>query len=177
MFNIEIPSLSSFTQTSTTELTELSSVLEFTQSALISARAALTAIPQHPYDIMKLTYFDKDHKFPTINDVKVPPSVSLDTINKGIENILNEHQDRILNEIANNDTPFTNFEAYSMLSELSSNGKWITTPDKYRKYIEFFEVLKSVDVKSLTSADIARDVAGKFSYVLLQALSQKTIQN
>lgn len=177
MFNLEIPCLSAFTQTSTTELTSLSSILNYTESALLSARAAISAVSMHPYDIMKVTYCGKDYKFPTIDEIEVPESVSADTITKGIETLLDQHQEKVLKEIAENSTPLTNFESYSMLSELSSNGKWVTTPEKYRKYIEFFEVLKSVNVATLTSADVAREVAHKFSYILLQALSQKTMQN
>ena len=174
MFNIEIPSLSAFYQTNTTDLTSLSAVIQGTESALLSARAALSSIPQHPYDIMKLTYFDKDHVFPTIDEIEVPANVSIETMQKGFEQVIGEYQDRVIKEITENNTPLTEIEPYSMLSELSSNGKWVTVPEKYRKYIEFFEVMRSVNVKTLTSADIARDIGRKFSYMMLQALTYKS---
>ena len=178
MFNFNVPSLSAITQTDTTGLTSLSSLVDHTQSVLISARAALSSVTTYtPYEMVKLHYCGQDYKYPTIDDIKVPENVSLETMRLGLERTISQHHDKILHEFTEKETPITNFENYSMLSELSSNGEWITTPDKYRKYIEFFEVLGSIDVKSLTSAEIAQDVARKFTYVYLQALTQKTIKD
>jgi hypothetical protein len=164
--------------TNTSYLTSLSSAIDFTHQAILSATQALSANRDDtPYDAIKYSFFDRDYKFPTIDEIEIPATVTSDTIQKGLLQKVEAHQDRVLDEVVNNEADLNDVNRFSMLSELSGETTWVITPDKNRKYIEFFEVLRSIDMTSLTSQEICQEYINRLGYCMLQVLTQKTVKD
>lgn len=159
-----------------TILSELSSTVFGLCSSIDTLLQVATAIPQHPYDILKYSLFDKEHTFPTISDIEVPETVELKTIIKGLEVEYDNYQERVLDflkEPKNFNLELAN-EQMSPLAELSGNNTYVVTTQKQKAYIEALELIQSVDLNSINNNN-SREIVNKLGFTILKLFHQKTI--
>jgi hypothetical protein len=137
---------------------------------------AISSIPQHPYEQMKYVLFEKDHKFPTLAEVKVPEVVDTKTLIKGFETCYECYQERVLDYLSTPDK-FSIEQAnnqMSALAELSSNNTYVVTPQRHRNYIEALELIQGIDINSINETN-CNEIINKIGYTVLQVFQKKTV--
>jgi hypothetical protein len=162
----------------------LSAVVNNLTVCLSSVNEQLTAIPNNPYLATKFMLFGNDYKFPTLDDINVPEEITTEGLIAKLEEIQNQHQCRIIDCITNpQDYDFNLTEPaqianqLSILAELSGDSKsnnYVVTQDKFKNYIEFIELVNSVDDSQMTE-ETSQETIKKIGYFYTTLLAKKTI--
>ncbi len=154
-------------------MTSLDCVLS---AVMLSAQQQLSATPINPYEALKQQLFPCDYKFPTIDDVEVPKSVTLEGMIASIEDIEKQYQKNLIETQINSDM----YEVHepdgylSILAECSGEDCFVVTEEKQKGYIEYIELIRSTDIDSVNQ-DNCRDIARKLGYFYLTKVGRKTI--
>lgn len=158
-------------------LESLSATLLDLNTVMTSAVESLTAIPQLPYQFTKELLFGKDYKFPTINEVEVPEGVTLEGMTAKISEVETNYQKTLIDTITNpheyNVVAPDNH--LSILAELSGDNTYVVTEEKLKGYVEYLEVVQSIDINSITK-DNAVDMINKLGYFYLNTINKKTVK-
>lgn len=160
-------------------LCELSGSLCDFNTVLTSAVDCLTALPQHPYLFTKELLFGKDYKFPTVDDVEIPEGITTEGMIEKITEFETSYQKTLIDSM-------TNPQEYdirlpdnhlSFLAELSGEDTktYIVTQDKLKNYIEYIEMVKAVDINSITP-DNATTIINKLGYYYINMVNKKTVK-
>lgn len=157
-------------------LESLSATLLDLNTVMTSAVESLTAIPQLPYQFTKELLFGKDYKFPTIDDIEVPEGITPEGMAAKIAEIETNYQKTLIDTITN---PLDyNVQApdnhLSILAELSGDNTYVVTQDKFKSYIEYLEVVQSINLDSITQEN-AVDMINKLGYCYLNCINKKTV--
>jgi hypothetical protein len=160
-------------------LSAVSTLISEISTAVLSAQQQLSAIAPTPYEATKLALFGKDYKFPTINDVQVPEEITVDGLVNKITEIENNYQKVLLDVTINpNDYTIDNFSDpdnnISILAELSGENTYVVTEQKYKNYIEYLELVGSIDYDSINKEN-SRDLIKKLGYYYITAMTKKTV--
>jgi hypothetical protein len=137
----------------------------------------LSSIPTNPYEAVKQILFEPDHKFPTIEDVQVPEEVTTEGIISTIEQIETNYQ-KVLIDSKINPEKYNILEPdehVTILAELSGENTYLTTQEKYKNYIEYLELVNSVDIDSVTDEN-CYDIIKKLGYFFVSAVNKKTVK-
>jgi hypothetical protein len=159
----------------TTEI--LSGITAYFVESMRTTIKSLSAPIVHPWDGVKMTLFEPDHKFPTIEDIEVPEEITLENIQDKIKEHTKVYKSRIMDSIANRDT-FTflgPFDQVSLISEVSGTDCFAVTEDRFRSYVEAVEVMRSIDIDSITEENCTEYIK-KLGYCLSNVLTRKTIK-
>jgi hypothetical protein len=160
-------------------LSAVTSLMAEISTAVLSAQEQLQAIATTPYEATKLALFGKEYKFPTIKDVEVPEAVTVDGLINKITEIENNYQKALLDVTINPESyTIDNFSDpnnnISILAELSGENTYVVTEQKYKNYIEYLELVGSIDYDSINK-DNSYDIIKKLGYYYVTAMSKKTI--
>ncbi len=130
-----------------TQFQELSTLL--TISEQLSSILSLSGLPIHPYDNVKLKYFDSDYKFPCIEDISIPTDFCPYTYMHELSCITKQDIATCLSAInTQNLSSQTAFEGTNLLDENS-----------IKRNIEFSELVKTVtmdDIKTRPNETIQK---------------------
>lgn len=162
-----------FTKSSTEVLSAVSNY--FAESIRTTTQNLSTPVI-HPWDALKMSLFEPDHKFPTINDISVPEEITLECCKDKLDEHLRLYKSRMVDFLANEDkyTVLGPFEKVSVLSECSGTNCFAVTKDRYKNYIEAVETFRSIDPESITEENCDEYIL-KMNYCLIKMLSRKTI--
>ena len=157
-------------------LDSLSATLMDINAVMLSAVDSLSSIPQIPYQFTKELLFGKDYKFPTLDDIEVPEGITPEGMAAKIAEIETSYQKTLIDTITNPQD--YNVQApdnhLSILAELSGDNTYIVTQEKFKGYIEYLEVVQSIDIDSITQEN-AVDMINKLGYFYINCLNKKTI--
>lgn len=130
----------------------------------------------HPWDALKMSLFEPEYEFPTIDNIEVPEEVTHQAIQDKIKEHEKEYRSRIIDCINNRDkyTFVGPFDTVSILSEPSGTNCFAVTQDRFKKYIEAVETIRSIDPETVTEENCF-DYIKKISYCLASVLSNKTV--
>ena len=157
-----------------TKIRDLNTVINALSSSIATFADTLSTAYMHPYDAAAAELFDKDHVFPTVEDIVVPDVINTETIIKGLEAIGSQHQTHILeylNDTSKYDVTHCNNQV-TLLSELSTDNKFVTTLERKQKYHETLEVIQNIDITSINENN-CKDIIQKLGYKFLN-IFQKT---
>jgi hypothetical protein len=152
----------------TTLTPEISSKLQnildkFSTNPILSALSNLSGVPMHPYDQLKLEVYGPDFKnikFKTLEDVPAPESFKPEEVVQAVTNKIQGMQRTLLENADRPPHLFTN----TMLNSVSGE-KIIPDTDKYKKHIEFVELLRNIQVSKLPDEqvyDYAKKIIAEF---------------
>jgi hypothetical protein len=159
----------------------LSATINNLTLSLSTVNQGLSSIPSNPYLATKFMLFGKDYKFPTIDDVHVPEEITTEGLIAKLEEIQKQYQCRVIDCLANpsdyhlnltNPTEAAN--RLSILAELSGENTYVVTQDKFKNYIEFLEIVESIDDSQMTE-ETCNDTIKKIGYYYTNLLAKKTI--
>lgn len=162
-----------------TKISALSAVMADISKSITTAHQQLTSIPLHPYEAAKKMFFEDGHKFPVIEDIKVPEGVTTEGLIEKITEIQKNYQNNLLDYVSNPSQYNIQGEGeqgLSILAELSGTNTFVVTKDKYKGYLEFLELLKTIDINSLTKEN-SNEIIQKIGYSLVNCLNSKTINS
>lgn len=155
----------------------LSATLLDINNVMLSAVNSLSSIPQLPYQFTKELLFGKDYKFPTLDDIEVPESITPDGMAAKITEIEINYQKTLIDSLTNPQD--YNIQApdnhLSILAELSGDNTYVVTEDKLKSYIEYLELIQSIDLNSITK-DNAVEMIKKLGYFYLNTVNKKTVK-
>jgi hypothetical protein len=127
-------------------------------SELLSVIDTLSGRPIHPYEALKYDLFGPDYTFKTIDDIPTPEHVCLSSCNIALKTVTQIHTDNITAHLENfslsayHESPqdYTHLgHAFTVLS----GDKHIIDFDKTKKYVEFLEVVRSIDPYSVNESN------------------------
>lgn len=154
----------------------LSATLLDLNTVMTSAVDSLTAISQLPYQFTKDVLFGADYEFPTIHDIQVPAGVTQEGMIAKLTDMETNYQKALIDTITNPES--YNVQApdnhLSILAELSGDNTYVVTQDKFKGYIEYLEVVQSIDYDSITQ-DNAVELINKLGYCYLNCINKKTV--
>lgn len=139
-------------------LYQLSSVLlekldGVTPTQLLSALNCLSGMPIHPYEQIKYSLFDKDYKFPTIDDIEVPANFNFET---SMQELSCKHKELVSLMLAET-------SAISLIPEKETN---IFNKDIVKKNILNAELASSITLNDINTRPV--EVAQKIITFYLQ---------
>jgi hypothetical protein len=154
----------------------LSAVSAYFSESMSTMLQGLTAPVIHPWDALKMSLFESDYKFSTIEDVVVPEEVTPESIKDKLKEHEQTYRSRVIDCISNRDkyTFVGPFDQVSILSEASGTDCFAVTPDKFKKYIETIETIKSIDPEAVNE-DNCLEYITKINYCLADLLARKTV--
>lgn len=160
-------------------LSAVTSLMAEISTAVLSAQQQLSAIATTPYEATKLALFGKDYSFPTIDSIEVPEEITVDGLINKITDIENNYQKMLIDVTVNPDSYIVdNFSDpdnnISILAELSGDCKYVVTEQKYKNFIEYLELVDSVDYDSINTEN-CNDIIKKLGYFYVTAVSKKTV--
>ena len=157
-------------------LSAISTIMAEISSSISTAQQQISAIPFHPYEAAKAMLFENDYKFPTIEDIVVPEEITPEGLVDKITQMQKQYQNVLIDYISNPSLytveGFSNH--LSPLAELSGANTFVVTPEKYKEYIKFLEVLQSINLNDITK-DSSKETIKKIGYSLVSCLNRKTI--
>lgn len=158
-------------------LNALSSTLWDINSVMMSAVECLSAVPQLPYQFTKEMLFGKDYKFPTVDEVEVPESITCEGMAAKIAEIETNYQKVLIDTITNPQeyNVLAPDNHLSILAELSGENTYIVTQEKFKNYFEYLEMVQAIDIDEITE-DNAPEMIRKLGYYYLNMLNKKTIK-
>jgi hypothetical protein len=136
----------------------------------------LSADPIHPYDLVKLSLFGPEYKFPTLEEIKVPEDVTPQSILDNLKTHEKEYRSNLLEYMHNReDYELTGFHDHiTLLSEPSGDNCFTVTEKRFKNYIEAVEIVKNInreDINELNYMEYFR----KIGFCLTKVLTQKTV--
>jgi hypothetical protein len=146
-------------------------------AVMLSAAEQLSATPINPYQALKAQLFPSDYKFPTIDDVQVPESVTIEGMIAKIQEIETNYQKNLIETQINSDK-YTVHEPdgyLSILAECSGDNCFVVTEEKQKGYIEYLELIRSTDIDSVNQ-DNCREIAKKLGYFYLTKVGKATVR-
>jgi hypothetical protein len=147
-------------------------------TALTSALAQLTAYPANPYEATKLMLFGENYEFLKLSAVEVPEEVTYEGIIETIVNFEKNFQTKFIDTLVN-PSEYNIIEPNKMLTplaELSGDNTYVVTEEKLKSYIEYYEMLLSIDINSINDEN-CYDLIKKYGYACVKMLGKKTIPN
>lgn len=158
-------------------LESLSATLLDLNSVMVSAVDSLSSIPQLPYQFTKEILFGKDYKFPTIDDVQVPEGITPEGMAAKISEIETNYQKILIDTITNPQdyNVVAPDNHLSILAELSGDNTYVVTEEKFKGYIEYLEMVQSINLDSITQ-DNAVDTINRLGYFYLNTINKKTVR-
>jgi hypothetical protein len=158
-------------------LNALSGTLLDLSTVMTSAIDSLSGLPQLPYQFTKELLFGKDYKFPTVEEVEIPQGVTPEGMVAKITEIETNYQKTLIDTITNPED--YNIQApdnhLSILAELSGDNTYVVTPEKFKNYIEYLEMVQAIDIDSITQ-DNAVEKIDKLTYFYVNMLNKKTVK-
>lgn len=139
----------SFQRTTQELLSNISLTQAFTLSSIEQVTAALSSIPAHPYQRMLYDFFEPDHKFKTIDEVPEPDVVPIEESMKYIEAKAQEWNRTALHNL----TCCPQEQIRAGFGYLSG-GEVVYDVQKQKNYLEFFEMVRRIDPRSLNMGNI-----------------------
>lgn len=155
-------------------MTTLDNILSAT---LLSAEQLLSATSVTPYEAIKAELFPPDYKFPTIDTVQVPESITVEGLISKIEEMESNYQKNLIETQINPDK-YTVHEPdgyLSILAEVSGENNFVVTEEKQKNYIEYLELINNTDIDSITEEN-CYDVIKKLGYFFVSAVGKKTVR-
>ena len=150
-------------------------IVEF-DNALETLSTQLTSLYLTPHEIHKKVFFEEGYKFPTINDIEVPENITTEGLIGAIDEVEKVHQkvaiDSIINPGKYNVIDPDN--EISILAELSGDNTFLVTEKKFKNYVEYTELVQSIDIGSVTPEN-CNDIIRKLGYFYVKTVSQKTV--
>jgi len=138
-----------FRKTTQDLLSSISVTQAFTLSSIDQITETLSNIPTHPYQRLLFEYFEPDHKFKTIDDVPEPEAIPAEECVNYIQQKMKQ-----VNEVAlHNLTCAPNEQIHTGFGFISG-GEVMYDFEKHKNYLEFFEMVRRIDPKSLTPENI-----------------------
>jgi len=136
----------------------------------------LSAEPMHPYDLIKMSLFGADHKFPTIDDIEVPQEITPQSIVDNLKDHEKEYRSNLLEYMHNKeDYQLTGFHDHiTMLSEPSGDKCFTVTEKRFKNYIETVEIITSINLEDINELNYM-DYYKKIGYCLTKVLTQRTV--
>jgi hypothetical protein len=136
----------------------------------------LSADPIHPYDLIKLSLFGSDYKFPTIDEIEVPEEVTPQSIVDNLKGHEKQYRQNLLEYVHNReDYQLTGFHDHiTMLSEPSGEKCFTVTEKRFKNYIEAVEILVNINREDINELNYM-DYYKKIGYCLTKILTQKTV--
>ena len=114
--------------------------------------SAFDAIPAHPYEKLKFEHFDKDHKFPTLDDITVPEDFCTHTCLCTLTSIDDQHAVDHQGHYDNLDLHETHEHLGNAFATFDGE-KFDVNKDKLKKYIEFHELALSIDPNTINESN------------------------
>ena len=137
--------------------------------------ARLTSLPNDLYEFEKMTLFESDHNFATIDTLDVPKDFTLYTA----LSVTKQHYDDfekvaidIVEQPHNYDLE-EDFSGISVLSELSGN-KVVESIENKRAYFEHLELIKSIQLSAISESN-ARDIISKIAFSTTKMLDRRNL--
>jgi len=160
---------------STTEI--LSGISTYFIESMRTTLQGLSAPIIHPWDALKMSLFESEHKFPTIDDIEVPEEITLENIQDKIKEHTKQYKSRMMDCITNREdyTFIGPFDQVSLISEPSGTDCFAVTEDRLKGYVEALEVMHSIDIDSVTEEN-CEEYIKKIGYCLSNVLTRKTIK-
>jgi hypothetical protein len=154
----------------------LSAVSAYFSQSVNSMIQGLSAPVVHPWDALKMTLFDQDHKFPTIEEVTIPEGVNLEAIQSKIKEHEQTYRSRIIDCISNRERyEFVGpFDQVSIMSEASGADCFAVTEDKIKSYVETVETIRSINPEDINEDNYLEYIT-KINYCLANMLARRTI--
>lgn len=158
-------------------LEALSATLFDLNTVMTSAIEGLSSLPQLPYQFTKELLFGKDYDFPTVDSVEVPEGVTPEGMAEMIAEIENNYQKTLIDAITNPQdyNVIAPDNHLSILAELSGDNTYVVTEEKFKNYIEYIEMVKSIDIDSITQENAATMIS-KLGYFYVNMLNRKTVK-
>jgi hypothetical protein len=108
-------------------------------SSLLSAMQALSGAPAHPYERLKYDLFEKDYKFPTIEDIETPNDFDSKTYMCELTSCSHKTQQAALSGLKQ-----------EQIQLKSVNLENLTIPTETLKHnLEFIELVRSISLEEL----------------------------
>lgn len=157
-------------------LPSLSATIAEFDTTLETLTKQLTALHVTPHEIHKKMLFDEGHKFPTLDDIEVPENITTEGMIAAINELEKNHQkvsiDSTINPSKYNIIDPDN--EVSILAELSGDNTFLVTEKKFKDYVEYTELVRSIDIGSVTSEN-CHDIIRKLGYFYVKTVSQNTV--
>jgi hypothetical protein len=136
----------------------------------------LTSLHVTPHEIHKRMLFKEGHKFPTIDDIEVPKDITTEGLIDAINDLEKSHQKVVIDSTVNPDkyNIIDSENEISILAELSGDNTFLVTDKKFKDYVEYTELVRSIDIGSVTP-DNCHDIIRKLGYVYVKTMTQKTV--
>jgi hypothetical protein len=126
--------------------------------------ASLSAVPVHPYERLKYSYFGPNHEFKKIEDLQEPDEIPLDNC---LEYIKSKNKELMSTSFHNLtccveervDTAFTQMSCDCVVPDY----------DKQKNYIEFVEMVRNIPLDSITDFNylpIAKKIISEYIKVV-----------
>jgi hypothetical protein len=157
-------------------LPSLSATITEFDAVLETLSNQLTSLHVTPHEIQKRMLFKKDHKFPTINDIEIPKDITTEGLIDAINDLEKSHQKVVIDSTVNPDkyNIIDSENEISILAELSGDNTFLVTGKKFKDYIEYTELVRSIDIGSVTP-DNCHDIIRKLGYFYVKTMTQKTV--
>lgn len=157
-------------------LPSLSAAIAEFDVALETLSNQLTSLYLSPHEIHKKMLFEKDHKFPTLNDIEVPENITTDGLINAIDELEKSHQKAVIDSTINPGkyNIIDPDNEISILAELSGDNTFLVTEKKFKDYVEYIELINSVDIDSITPEN-CNDIIRKLGYFYVKTVCQKTV--
>jgi len=154
----------SFLSTQNQLLSSLAATQAFTLSSIDEVVNALSSIPLHPYQKLLHDYFGPDHTFKTINEVPEPETIPVEECVNYIQS-----KTKYLHTTAlHNLTCEPQQQIRSAFGQLSGDAV-VYDVEKQKNYLEFFEMVRQIDPKTLTPENvqgISKKIIGEYLRVI-----------
>jgi hypothetical protein len=157
-------------------LPSLSATIAEFDNVLETLSNQLTSLHVTPHEIHKKILFEEGHKFPSIDDIEVPKNITTEGLIQAIDSLEKEHQKVVIDSTIN-PTKYNIIDSeneISILAELSGENTFLVTDKKFKDYVEYTELIRSVDIDSVTSEN-CHDIIHKLGYFYVKTMTQKTI--
>jgi hypothetical protein len=157
-------------------LPELSGALQQLADSFNTLDEQLSALSFTPHEIYKKMLFEEGHKFPTLDDIEVPESVTTEGLIGAIDELEKSHQKVVLDALVNPDkyNIIDNNKEISILAELSGNNTFVVTEEKFKNHVVYNDLIQSIDINSVTPEN-CHDIIRKLGYFYVKSVTQKTV--
>lgn len=154
----------------------MSAISDYFVKSINSSVQGLSTADIHPWEALKMTLFEPDYKFPTINDITIPEDVTPESIKAKIKEYELAYRSRIIDCISNREkyTFLGIFDQVSVLSEASGTNCFAVTEDRLKSYVETVETIRSIDPESITEENYVEYIS-KINYCIANMLAKRTI--
>lgn len=157
-------------------LPSLSTAIAEFDNVLETLSSQLTALHVNPHEIHKKMLFNEDHKFPSIEEIEVPENITTEGLINAIDDLEKTHQKVVIDSTINPEkyNIIDPDNEVSILAELSGDNTFLVTDKKFKDYVEYTELVRSIDIGSVTPEN-CHDIIRKLGYFYVKTMTQKTV--